>query len=111
MAKTRRSNIFEQIAKYDENFVNSISLSSISSGKELNHLLSELEKANYVVTSYYEILYNDYITMINNDNDVSSHGLEIDNLKKYKSLASKIQKAYSYVTYVTTFENPFKQSK
>jgi hypothetical protein len=47
---------------------------------------------------------------INNDY-IQQQGLEIDTLKKYKLLASKIQKAYNYVTYILVFENPFRVSR
>ena len=111
MAKTRQSNLSELITEYDDtNFINSISLNGITSVKELKDLHSKLEKANRVVTSYYETLYNDYIMMINSDNSTTCN-IELDTIKHYKSLASKVQKAYNYITYVLTFENPFRISK
>lgn len=110
MAKTKSINVSELINEYDENFIDGISLNKISSTKELKELTQKLEKANYVVTSFYETMYNDYIMMINSDSIVNTGGLEIDTLKRYKSLASRIQKAYNYVLYLNTFENPFKSS-
>lgn len=109
MGKTKALNVSELINDYDESFIDSISLKNISCSKELKELLTKLEKANYVVTTFYEMMYNDYITMINSD--CPSHDLEIDTLKRYKSLASKIQKAYNYVLYMNTFENPFKATR
>ena len=110
MAKIKSINVSELINEYDENFIDGISLNKISSTKELKELTQKLEKANYVVTSFYETMYNDYIMMINSDSIVNTSGLEIDTLKRYKSLASRIQKAYNYVLYLNTFENPFKSS-
>ena len=110
MAKVRQSNLSELVLEYDDNFINSITLNGITTAKELKELHSKLEKANRVVTAYYETLYNDYIMTINNDY-IQQQGLEIDTLKKYKLLASKIQKAYNYVTYILVFENPFRVSR
>ena len=111
MGKTKTLNVSELINDYDDSFIESISLKDVSNSKELKELLVKLEKANYVVTTFYEMMYNDYITMINSDCQMQPQGLEITTLKKYKSLASKIQKAYSYVLYVNTFENPFKTTR
>lgn len=110
MAKTKSINISELINDYDENFISSISLNGISSTKELKELMQKLERANYVVTTFYETMYNDYMMMINSDCDALPCDLDIATLKKYKTLASKIQQAYSYVLYLHTFENPFKAS-
>ena len=109
MSKIKSVNVAELVQKYDENYVNSISLKNITSYKELKALLKDLEIANYVVTSFYEMMYNDYITMINNDSNVMPTMLETESIMKYKNLSSKIQKAYSYILYISTFENPFKQ--
>lgn len=111
MGKTKALNVSELINDYDENFINSISLKEISNSKELKELLVKLEKANYVVTTFYEMMYNDYITMINSDGSIDHNCIEIDTLKRYKSLASRIQKAYTYVLYMNTFENPFKTTR
>lgn len=108
MAKAKSLNVSELINDYDEDFINSISVKEISSTKELKELMQKLEKANYVVTTFYETMYNDYMMMINSDCDISPGALEIDTLKRYKSLACKIQRAYSYILYLHTFENPFK---
>ena len=110
MAKSKTINVSELINDYDEHFIESISLKDVTSSKELKELLAKLERANYVVTTFYETMYNDYITMINSDCLVQTQGLDIDTVKKYKSLASKIQKAYYYVLYLNTFDNPFKAS-
>ena len=111
MGKTKTLNVSELINDYNDSFIESISLKDVSNSKELKELLVKLEKANYVVTTFYEMMYNDYITMINSDCQMQPQGLEITTLKKYKSLASKIQKAYSYVLYINTFENPFKTTR
>lgn len=108
MAKQKSLNISELIDNYDDNFINSISLKNITNYKELKALLIELERANYVVTSFYETMYNDYITMINSDNQIEPQSISDETLTHYKNLASKIQKAYSYVLYINTFENPFR---
>lgn len=108
MNRQKSINVSEEINNYDENFINSISLNDVKNCKELKELLSKLERANYVATSYYEMLYNDYITMINSDCKSMPCGLDVNTLMKYKSLTSKIQKAYNYILYVNTFENPFK---
>jgi hypothetical protein len=108
MNRQKSINVSEEINNYNENFINSISLNDIKNCKELKELLSKLERANYVATSYYEMLYTDYITMINSDCKSIPCSLDVNTLMKYKSLASKIQKAYNYILYVNTFENPFK---
>lgn len=110
MAKTKSINVSELISDYDDNFIHSISLKNVTSTKELKELMQKLEKANYVVTTFYETMYNDYMMMINSDCDTSPCDLDINTLKKYKSLASKIQRMYNYVLYIHTFENPFKAS-
>lgn len=111
MGKNKTPNVSELINYYDENFINSISLKDVSNSKELKELLIKLEKANYVVTTFYEMMYNDYITMINSDVSIDHNYIEIETLKRYKSLASRIQKAYAYVLYMSTFENPFKTTR
>lgn len=110
MAKLKNENISELINEYDEEFVQSISLKDVSSSKKLKELLNKLEKANSVITSFYQTLYNDYIISINSD-EPSLDGPDIDMLKKYKRLSSKIQNAYKYILYLSTFENPFKICK
>lgn len=112
MGKSKSLNVSELINDYDNNeFIASISLKNITTNKELKELLSKLEKANYVVTTFYETMYNDYITMINSDSSLQQYSIDIDDLKHYKSLASKIQKAYNYILYMNTFENPFKTKR
>lgn len=106
----RPANIFDDINKYDENFINSISLNNVKSLKDLRNLLLKLEHANYVVTRFYEIMYNDYITMINSDYKQIPKNLELCNIKRQKTITEKIQKAYNYILYLSTFENPFKSS-
>ena len=108
MAKVKTINVSEAINDYDENFIKSISLKDVTNTKELKELLLKLERANYVVTTFYEMMYNDYVTMINSECALQLQGLDINTVKYYKSLASKIQKAYYYVLYLITFDNPFK---
>ena len=108
-AKTKCANLVELVSEYDDKFIESITLDGVSSMKDLKELYNKLDKANRVVTLYYETMYNDYITMINSDS--LNVELDINTIKKFKLLASKIQKAYSYITYVMTFENPFRISK
>lgn len=109
MVKFKKLNINDLISKYDDDFINNITLNNISSLKELKELHSKLEIANYVVTEYYKLLYNDYIMMINSECPSIQKELDVDTVKSYKSLSSKIQKAYNYITYMITFENPFKR--
>ena len=108
MARIKVNNILELIGLYDEDFISSISLCDIKTSKELKELLCKLEKANYVVTTYYQMLYNDYMIAINSDSDMFNNAPDIETVKRYKSIASRIQKAYNYVLYMITFENPFK---
>jgi len=108
MAKAKSINVSELINEYDEAFIDSISVKNVSSTKELKELMQKLEKANYVVTTFYETMYNDYMMMINSDYDTSPCDLDIVTLTRYKSLASKIQRVYNYILYLHTFENPFK---
>lgn len=111
MAISKRLNVFEQINNYDEDFIKSISLENISTNKELKELVTKLETANYVVTNFYQMLYNDYIMAINSDCDYANNVSDIDTIKKYKSLAHRIQKSYNYLLYIFMFNNPFKKTK
>ena len=109
MAKQKQLNVAEQISLYDnDEFFFFLSLKNVTNTKELRNLLTKLENAYRVVTSFYETMYNDYIMMINSDSIINPSGLEISTLKKYKSLASKIQKAYNYILYISMFDSPFK---
>lgn len=108
MSKSKQLNISDLIDHYNDDYINSITLNNITSAKELKHLVAELEKANNVVTQYYELLYIDFIMSINSD---SQNIIDIDNVIKYKNLANKIQKAYNYVMYLNLFNNPFKSLK
>lgn len=110
MGKAKTLNIPDLINDYDENFISSLSLSNISNSKELKELCNQLDKANTVVTSFYQTLYNDYIMSINSNTDIEN-APDIDTVKKYKLISSKIQKAYSYILYMIMFENPFKSKK
>lgn len=108
MSKCKQLNISDLIDHYNDDYINSITLNNITNAKELKQLVVELEKANNVVTQYYELLYIDFIMSINSD---SQNVVDIDNVIKYKNLASKIQKAYNYVMYLNLFNNPFKSLK
>ena len=111
MAKGRQCNLSDLINEYDnDEFLQSITLKNVTSTKELKSLYSKLENANKVVTSYYETLYSDYLTMINSECQCNEC-VDLDTLKHYKNLASKIQKAYSYIMYLTMLDNPFKTTK
>lgn len=104
-------NIFDKAGLYDENFINSISLNNVSSNKELKALVAKLGNANYIITNAYQTMYNNYILAINDDADDIENIPTLDELLQYKSLASKIQKAYNYLLYIFMFENPFKTIK
>lgn len=108
MAVLKRSNLFDQVSMYDEDFIKSISFKDVKDVKDLRELVSKIEKANDTITEYYNILFDDYITMINSNYCLNPSGIEISTIIKYKNLAEKIHKLYNYVTYVATFENPFK---
>lgn len=95
---------------YDEKFIESISLKSVHNAKEFKELLDKLEKADQVVTEYYRMLYMDHIMFINSYSKCMPSEISLDNVKKYRALATKIHKAYNYVMYISTFENPFKSS-
>jgi hypothetical protein len=98
------------IENYNDEFIDSISLKNIKSRKDLRNLLNRLELANDVVTNYYEMLYNDFIIYINSDS-TNSCKISVETINKYKKLADKIHKAYNYILYISTFENPFKNMK
>lgn len=106
-----KSNIVDQVSQYDEDFIASISLKDIKNNKELKDLISKVEIANETITSFYQMMYNDYIMSINNDYTVSNTLEDIELIKKYKSRAGKLQKLYNYLLYIFTFENPFKVVK
>lgn len=107
MSNRKALGIGKIISEYDNDYIESISLKDISTNKELKDLLSKLEKASHVITEYYSMLYNDYVAFLNSDNQLHSV-VSLDEIKKYKSLASKIQKVYYYTLYLFNFENPFK---
>jgi hypothetical protein len=108
MAIIKRGNLLDQVSEYNENFVKSISLKGIKDSKDLRELMFKLEKANDIITEYYNVLYNDYIMMINSDYCFNPSGLDASTVIKYHNLAKKIHKLYNYVVYIATFENPFK---
>lgn len=110
MAGNKVNNLADQAAMYNDDFIKSISLTDIKSNKDLKSLVNKLESANEAVTEFYQTLYNDFIMSINNSNGQFNE-LEYNNIKKYKSFANKLQKAYSYILYLFTFDNPFKPVK
>lgn len=110
MAIVKKGNLLDQINEYNNDFINSITFKNIKDSKDLKELLAKLEKANEVVTEYYSVLYNDYITMINSKYCFNSNGIDLDTVIKYRSITKKIQKMYNYVVRLTMFENPFKST-
>lgn len=110
MACSKCNNSIDKVGQYDEEFIKSISLSNVTSNKELKDLLSKLETANYVITNFYQMLYNDYIMSINSESSVATSA-NIETIKRYRTLAAKIQKSYNYVKYIFNFDNPFKSTK
>jgi hypothetical protein len=97
----------DSISNYGEEFINSITLSNIKSINELKLLYQKLEDANEVMTEFYRVLFTDYITAINKSSDPACIVPDLATVKKYKSIASRIHKAYFYIQYLLTFENPF----
>ena len=109
MGRTVKSQ--DRISDYDDNFIKSISLKNITTSRELKELLTKLEKANDIMTSFYKTVFSDYIMSINNNADSAGVVPDLATVKKYKALTSKIQKAYNYILYLSTFENPFSNNK
>jgi hypothetical protein len=105
MAKSSRQ--CDNVTSYNEDFIKSISLANVSDQKELRALLQKLEKANYEITNFYSMLLQDYISSINNNYEFAFVVPDLGTVKKYKNIASKIQKAYNYILYLVTFDNPY----
>lgn len=105
MAKSSKQ--CDNISLYNEDFIKSISLSNVSDQKELRALLQKLERANYEITNFYSMVLQDYVSSINNNYEFANVVPSLSTVKKYKSIATKIQKAYNYVLYLVTFDNPF----
>lgn len=105
MAKSSRQ--CDNINSYNEEFIKSISLSNVTDQKELRALLQKLEKANSEITSFYSMLLQDYVSSINNNYEFAGVVPDLGTVKKYKKIASKIQRAYSYILYLVTFDNPY----
>lgn len=101
------SKLYEESCKYDDEFINSISLTNIKDNAELKELLSKVKQAYLSVTNYYLTMYNDYIKMINTNIKYIPQSINTDSIRKYKHHVNKIQKVYSYLLYLCTFENPF----
>lgn len=97
----------DNISLYNEEFIKSISLANISDQKELRALLQKLEKANSEITNFYSMVLQDYISSINNNYEFANVVPSLSTVKKYKNIATKIQKAYNYVLYLVTFDNPY----
>lgn len=106
MAKSSRQ--CDSVTSYNEDFIKSISLSNVSDQKDLKEMLHKLEKANYEITNFYSMLLQDYISSINNNYEFAGVVPSLSTVKKYKKLATKIQKAYNYILYLVTFDNPYK---
>ena len=64
---TKSSRRCDNVNLYNEDFINSISLSEVSDQKDLRALLQKLEKANTEITNFYTMLLQDYIPSINNN--------------------------------------------
>lgn len=105
MAKSYKQ--YDNISLYNEDFIKSISLANISDQKELRALLQKLEKANSDITNFYSMVLQDYFSSINNNYEFASVVPSLSTVKKYKNIATKIQKAYNYVLYLVTFDNPY----
>ena len=93
--------------KYDENYLNSITLSNIKTASELRKLVDELAKANKVVTDGFRLMFQDYVISVHGDYD-QPYGLSLADMNAYRAFVRKIQDVYNYVLYLHTFENPFK---
>lgn len=100
----------DSVSNYGEDFINSISLANIKSVNELKSLYQKLENANEVMTEFYRVLFSDYITAINKSSDSACIVPDLATVKKYRSITSRIQKAYFYIQYLLTFENPFSKN-
>lgn len=105
MAKSSKQ--YDNISLYNEDFIKSISLANISDQKELRALLQKLEKANSDITNFYSMVLLDYVSSINNNYEFANVVPSLSTVKKYKNIATKIQKAYNYVLYLVTFDNPY----
>ena len=64
---TKSSRRCDNVNLYNEDFINSISLSEVSDQRDLRALLQKLEKANTEITNFYTMLLQDYIPSINNN--------------------------------------------
>lgn len=104
---TKSSRRCDSVSLYNEDFINSISLSEVSDQRDLRALLQRLEKANTEITNFYTMLLQDYIPSINNNYEFAGVVPDLDTVKKYKNIAKKIQNAYNYVLYLVTFDNPY----
>lgn len=105
MAKSSKQH--DSINLYNEHFIKSISLSNVSNQKELRELLSKLEKANFEITNFYSMILQDYISSINNNYEFAGVVPDLSTVKKYQTISKKIQKAYNYILYLVTFDNPY----
>jgi len=103
-AKKDRTN---NVSIYNDEFINSITLKNIKSFSELRSLYIKLKKANEIMTDFYMTIFSDYVMSINSNADDVCIIPDLDTVKKYKALTSKIQKAYNYVRFLINFENPF----
>lgn len=106
MSKSKSQNI----KKYNEKFIKSISIKNIRDSKELKELLDKLEIASSEITSYYKDLYEDYILELECENTGLPEELSIANMKRLKRLTKQIQRARNYLLFMYTFENPFKSN-
>ena len=105
MAKSSKQ--CDNISLYNEEVKKLKKSANISDQKELRALLQKLEKANSEITNFYSMVLQDYVSSINNNYEFANVVPSLSTVKKYKNIATKIQKAYNYVLYLVTFDNPY----
>ena len=101
-AKKDRAN---NVSTYNDEFINSITLKNIKSFSELRSLYTKLKKANEIMTDFYMTIFSDYVMSINSNADDVCIIPDLDTVKKYKVLTSKIQKAYNYISFLPLLLN------
>ena len=88
---TKSSRRCDSVSLYNEDFINSISLSEVSDQRDLRALLQKLEKANAEITNFYTMLLQDYIPSINNNYEFAGVVPDLDTVKKYKNIAIRFR--------------------
>lgn len=107
MAIAKKISLLDQISECSD-FIDSVSFKNVKDNKDLRELVAKLEKANDIITDYYNMLLDDYVTIINSDLCFNQSGVTLNTVIKYRNLAKKVHKLYNYIIYMATFENPFK---